>query len=52
LLIEVTAEQLQALLSDRGVAAEEQARYDRIEALIESTLLPGNYQVVDTTVLT
>jgi hypothetical protein len=48
-LIDATREEVAAALGRPGVARGEQERHSRIEAVIETTVARGLYEVVDTT---
>ena len=51
-LLDATRDDVLAALATPKLAAGEAERHDRIEAVIESTVVKGLYEVVDTTVLT
>ncbi|MGW4892516.1 hypothetical protein ACWEQL_09650 [Kitasatospora sp. NPDC004240] len=50
-VIDASREEVEAVLAGVSVAAGERARHDRVEALIEETVVKGVYEVVDTTEL-
>ena len=51
-LLDATVEEFMAVVSDAGVAEREGERHDRIDELLEATVVKGFYELVDTTVLT
>jgi hypothetical protein len=50
-LIDASREEAAALLAAPSVAGEERERHNRIDEVIEATLVQGLYEVVDTTEL-
>ena len=51
-LIDASREDILAALATPAIARGEQERHDRIDRVIESTVVKGLYEVVDTTTLT